>query len=44
MKENQWEEQYQALMEELQKMREMLEEEKRKSDEMYRMLKEDDWK
>lgn len=44
MKENQWEEQYDYLMEELQKMREMLEEEKRKSDEMYRMLMEDDWK
>lgn len=44
MKENQWEEQYNYLMEELQKMREMLEEEKRKSDEMYRMLMEDDWK
>ena len=44
VKENQWEQQYDHLMEELQKLREMLEEEKRKSDEMYRMLMEDDWK
>ena len=43
MKENQWEEQYDYLMEELQKMREMLEEEKLRSDEMWKMLMEDDW-
>lgn len=44
MKENQWEVEYKALMDELQEIREMLEEEKRKSDEIYRMLMEDDWK
>lgn len=38
MKENQWEVEYQALMHELQKMREMLEEERQWQDEVWKML------
>lgn len=38
MKENQWEVEYQALMDELQEMREMLEEEKHRADEMWKII------